>query len=106
MLRSQNYFANGGHMALLRLTGEVVTVRPVENQPHQDVIVGKIEPFDAERFVPFDVSIDENVWKVQIGSVEHTTRISDLPYVFSEGRVIVEGQFCWVCLGMLEVSDA
>jgi hypothetical protein len=107
MLRGQGYFANSGHMALLRTSGEVITVHPVEGQPHRDVIVGKIDGFDPRRegFIPFDVSIDESAWKVQIGSVTHTTRICDLPYVFTEGRVIVEGQFCRVCLGKLEVFD-
>ena len=66
--------------------------------------IGKIEGFDPQAFIPFDVSIDESVWNIRIGSVEHTTRICDLPYVFSEGRIIVEGQFCWVCLRRLEVT--
>jgi hypothetical protein len=48
--------------------------------------------------------MDESVWSLRIGSVEHATKISDLPYVFSDGRIIVEGQFCWVCLRSLEVS--
>jgi hypothetical protein len=94
-------------MALLRVNGEVIMVQPVEGRPHQDVNIGRIEGFDPvqQGFVPFDVSIDERVWNIRIGTVEHTTRICDLPYVFAEGRIIVEGQFCWVCLRKLEVSN-
>jgi hypothetical protein len=106
MLRSQNYFANGGHMALLRINGEAFMVQPVQGQPHKDVPIGRIDGFDPDQFVPFDISINESVWSIRIGSVEHTTRIVDLPHVFSGGRIIVEGQFCWICLRTLEVSDA
>jgi len=108
MLRSQGYLADSGHLALLRINGEVVKVQPAEGRPHKDVNIGRIEGFDPDRqgFIPFDVSINEAAWNIRIGSVEHTTRICDLPRVFSEGRIVVEGQFCWVCLRTLEVSNA
>ena len=105
MVRSQGYLADRGHLALLRMSGEVITTQPQDGQAHKDVNIGKIEGFDPAEFIAFDISIDESAWKVRIGSVEHATRICDLPYVFSEGRIIVEGQFCWVCLRTLEVSN-
>ncbi len=105
MLRSQGYLADSGHLALLRMNGEVAMTQPAPGRPHQDVEIAEIEGFDPNQFVPFDISIDESVWSIRIGSVEHTTPIVDLPHVFSKGRIIVEGQFCWVCLRTLEVSN-
>jgi hypothetical protein len=106
MLRSQGHMANSGHLALLRANGEVAITREVDGNRHEDVDIGKIEGFDPSRegFISFEVLMDESVWSLRIGSVEHATKISDLPYVFSDGRIIVEGQFCWVCLRSLEVS--
>ena len=108
MLRSQGYMANSGHLALLRANGEVAITREVEGRHHEDVDVGKIEGFDPTHpgFIRFDVTINESEWNIRIGSVQHTTRIRDLPHVFSEGRIVVEGQFCWICLRTLEVSNS
>ena len=106
MLRSQGYFANSGHLALLRMNGEVARTERTEDGGHKDVDIGKIEGFDPnqQEFISFDVSINEAAWNIRIGNVEQTTRICDLPYVFSAGRIIVEGQFCRVCLRRLEVT--
>jgi hypothetical protein len=108
MLRSQGHMASSGHLALLRANGEVALTREVPGKGHEDVDIGKIEGFDPtlERFIPFDITLNETAWSVRIGSVEHTTRVCDLPYVFSDGRIIIEGQFCWVCLRELEISCA
>jgi hypothetical protein len=98
--------ANSGHLALLRANGEVAITREVDGHRHEDVDIGKIEGFDPTRegFISFEALMDESVWSLRIGSVEHATKISDLPYVFADGRIILEGQFCWVCLRSLEVS--
>ena len=107
MLRSQGYMANSGHLAVLRANGEVARTQVDVDGSHKDVDIGKIEGFDPthEGLVPFDVTINETAWNIRIGSVEHTVMISDLPHVFSEGRIVVESQFCWVCLSTLEVSN-
>ena len=106
MLRSQGYLASSGHLAVLRANGEVARTQENEGKDHVDIDLGKIGGFDPQRkdFVPFEVSIDETEWRIQIGSVEHATKISGLPLAFADGRIIVEGQFCWVCLRRLEVE--
>jgi len=108
MLRSQGYMANSGHLALLRANGEVLFTRETPEKGHEDVLIGKIEGFDPSReeFVPFDITLNEVAWHIRIGSVEHTTNVCDLPHVFSDGRIIVEGQFCWMCVRTLEVRTA
>jgi len=104
MLRSQGYLASSGHLALLRANG-VAAITQESAGKHEDVDVGKIPGFQpaASGFVPFDIAIDEEAWTIQIGTVTHVRRVADLPHVFSEGRIIIEGQFCWACLRRLEV---
>jgi len=107
MLRSQGYMANSGHLALLRANGVVAVRQEFEDGRPPDVDIGKINNFDptSSQPIPFDVAINETSWTIRIGSVEHSTNICDMPYVFSQGRIVVEGQFCWVCLRSLEVSE-
>ena len=106
MLRSQGYLASSGHLAVLRANGEVARTQENDGKHHVDIEIGKIDGFDPERkeFVPFEVSIDESEWRIKVGSIDQTTRISDLPLTFADGRIIVEGQFCWVCLRRLEIK--
>jgi hypothetical protein len=108
MLRSQGYLASSGHLALLRGNGVVAHTQEVPEAigtRHEDVDIGTLNGFDPalNGFVPFDISIDEHAWTIEIGSVKYVRKISDLPHVFSDGRIIVEGQFCWVCLRRLEI---
>jgi len=106
MLRSQGYLASSGHLAVLRANGDVAFTQEVGGTQHEDVGIGYIDGFDAGRnnLVPFDIAIDEKAWTIQIGSVKRTIEIPNLPYVFSEGRIILEGQFCWMCLRKLEIT--
>jgi hypothetical protein len=92
--------------ALFDGLAQVARTQENEGRNHVDVDLGKIDGFDSERkeFVSFEVSIDESSWRIKIGSVDYTTKVCDLPLVFAEGRIIVEGQFCWVCLRRLEVE--
>jgi len=69
------------------------------------VDIGKIEGLNPSHDgpVPFDIAIDEVDWTVEIGLVRYERKISDFPHLFSKGRIIVEGQCCWVCLRRLEI---
>ncbi|MCC6394531.1 MAG: hypothetical protein IT167_28305 [Bryobacterales bacterium] len=106
MLRSQGYLASSGHLAVLRADGSVARTQENGGNQHVDIELGQIDDFDpqAGKIVHFDVSIDEAEWRIRMGSVEHAAAISDLPLVFAEGRIIIEGQFCWVCLRKLDIE--
>ncbi|MCX6620955.1 MAG: hypothetical protein NTY38_07715, partial [Acidobacteria bacterium] len=105
MLRSQGYLASSGHLALLRANGEIAFTREVDGD-HQDVDIGKIKNFDPEGsgFVPFDIAIDEEAWAIGIGDISQRVPIVDLPLVFSAGRIVIEGEFCWASLRNLRVE--
>ncbi len=105
MLRSQGYHASSGHLAVLRANGEVAFTQEGEGG-HTDIDIGKLKDFDphAPGFVPLEVMIDEQIWEIRIGSIAKRVLIRDLPLVYSEGRVILEGQFCWMCLRNLQAK--
>lgn len=106
MLRSQGYFANMGHLALLRSNGSVARTNESTDGTHADIDLGTIPGFDSSKreFVPFEISIDEQEWKVKIGSIEHSTPIADLAPTFSEGRIILVSQYCWVGLRSIKAE--
>ena len=106
MVRGQGYLASSGHLAVLRANGEVAYTQETDGHQHQDVSIGKIEHFDASGpdFVPFDVKIDEEHWSIRIGTVSKIIAVPDLPLVFAAGRVLLEGQFCWMCVRSLVVE--
>jgi hypothetical protein len=107
MLRSQSYLADKGHLAYLRSDGSVwVTLEQDNGMKHHDEKVGQLEDFDPEKsgFVPFDVSMDDSTWKVKIGSIDWSAPVDSLPYVFGQGRVLLESFFAWVGLRNLSVS--
>ena len=80
MLRAQGHMASSGHLALLRANGEVAFTQEVPGKGHEDVDIGNIEGFDSavDGFIPFDIMLNETEWRISIGSVERTTRVSDL----------------------------
>ena len=107
MVRSQGYLATSGHLAVLRANGEVAYTQELNGTEHRDVNIGWLKGFDpnAPGFVSFDVSIDENNWSIRIGSVSRAISVADLPFVFAEGRILLEGQFCWMCVRTLTIES-
>jgi hypothetical protein len=107
MVRSQGYMTNSGHLAVLRADGEVAYTHEVEGgRKHEDVKIGVIESFDPTNgeFIAFEIAITESKWTIRFGSIEHTIRVNDLPYVFADGRILIESQFCWVCIRNLSIA--
>jgi len=106
MLRSQSYLADKGHLAYMRSDGSVwVTLELDNGTKHHDEKVGQIEGFDPDKsgFLHFDVSIDDSAWNVKIGTVGWSAPVDALPYVFGQGRVLLESFFAWVGVRNLSV---
>ncbi len=108
MVRSQGYLANFGHLIYLKHDGSVwVTLERDGGREHDDEQVGQLINFDpeADEFLRFEVSMDESRSQVGIGDCEWERAVSDLPYVYAEGRVLLQGFFTWVGLRDLEVQS-
>jgi hypothetical protein len=109
MVRSQGYLANFGHLAYLKADGSIwITLEENGGQQHHDEQVGQLTGFNVSdnRFLPFEVSMDDAKWRLQIGDFGWERAISDLPYVYGEGRILVQGFFTWVGLREFAVEPA
>lgn len=107
MVRSQAYLADKGHLAYMRADGSVwVTLEEENGTKHRDEQIGQIPNFDPTSltFIPFDISMDDTAWKVNIGPVQWRASIESLPYVFGEGRILLESFFAWIGLRNLSVE--
>lgn len=109
MVRSQGYLANFGHLAYLKGDGSIwVTLEEKAGQEHHDEQVGQLTGFSLadHDFLPFQVSMDEAKWRLGIADFRWERAISDLPYVYGEGRILLQGFFTWVGLCEFAVEAA
>jgi hypothetical protein len=110
MVRGQSYFANWGHLILVRPDGKVyLTVREDDTGKHHDELLGEIFGFDIRAFTNFDIVVDDSVISVKVSQrenlVEVSKNLSELPYVFSAGRVIFIAGLCRVGIRNIEIDS-
>ena len=103
-LRSQLFWANMGHLVLLRSDGSVArTARKFEDPAtHHDVELGKLDRYDPESFVEFAITLDDQAWDISVGEVKTRVPVQDMPHVFSAGRVLIQSYMCRVGVRKLE----
>ena len=109
MLRSQAYLADKGHLAYMRSDGSVwvtLELQEADGPKHENKQIGQIKGFDptGREFVPFDISFDDSAWNVKIGPVEWSTSVGSLPFVFGEGRILLDSFFAWVGARSIKVD--
>jgi hypothetical protein len=104
-LRSQLFWANMGHLVLLRSDGSVArTARKTEDPAtHYDVELGKLNGYDPARFVTFEIAFDDQAWDITVGSVKTRVPVQEMPFVFSAGRILMQTYMCRVGVRKLEV---
>ena len=103
-LRAQLFYANLGHLVLLRSDGTVVrTARDEDPASHHDVPLGRIDSYNPENFVRFEVSLDDTAWEIQVGTVKTRVPLTEMRFVFAAGRVLVQTYLCRVGIRHIEV---
>jgi hypothetical protein len=103
-LRAQFFYANLGHLALLRSDGTVVrTARDEDPNSHHDVVLGRIDSYNPEEFIPFEVALDDTAWEIHVGAVKTRVPLTDMRFVFSAGRVLVQTFMCRIGIRHVEV---
>lgn len=106
MVRGQHYFANFGHLIFVRKDGTVyLTVREDVRGKYHDEPVGKTANFDMRQFVYFDIAMDDDILKTNVNNLSVSKRLTELPYVFSAGRVIFIAGYCRVGVRNIEVEE-
>lgn len=102
MVRGQSFYANLGHLVLVRKDGTVyVTVTEMDMQ-HHDELLGQLPNFDIHEFTHFKVSIDDSAISIDVGSLSAKKPLTQFPHVFSGGRVLFIAGLCR--LGVRRVS--
>ncbi len=104
-LRSQLFWANMGHLVLLRSDGSVArTTRKGEDPTtHYDIELGKLNGYDPARFVTFEIAFDDQAWNITVGSIKARVPVEEMPFVFSAGRMLIQTYMCRVGVRKLEI---
>ena len=103
-LRAQLFYANLGHLVLVRSDRTVNrTARGEDPTSHHDVPLGRINPYNPEDFVRFEVSIDDAAWDIQVGTVKIRVPLTEMAFVFAAGRIFLETYMCRVGVRHVEV---
>lgn len=106
-LRNQHFHANWGHMVLLRASGRVICTQPEDDRGnYHDVDIGPVPEFDygRQKFIDLIAEIDNNRLAFSVGSVTHEIALSDMPYVYSAGKVRVSIAACRVRIQEIELT--
>lgn len=104
-LRAQLFWANLGHLALLRSDGAVArTARDEDPTSHHDVELGQIKSYAPEKFIHFQVAFNDKGWDIAIGSVTAHVPVTEMPFVFSSGRILFQTYMCRVGVRNLKVD--
>jgi hypothetical protein len=104
-LRSQLFWANMGHLVLLRSDGSVARTARKSEDPstHYDIELGKLNDYNPESFVRFAITFDDQAWDIDVGSVKTRVPVQEIPFVFSAGRMLLQTYMCRVGVRKLEV---
>jgi hypothetical protein len=104
-LRSQLFWANMGHLALLRSDGSVARTARKSEDPatHYDVELGKLNGYDPASFVRFEIAFDDQAWNIAVGSIKTRLPVQEMPFVFAAGRILIQTYMCRVGVRRLEV---
>jgi hypothetical protein len=103
-LHAQLFYANLGHLALLRSDGTVNrTARNEDPASHHDVQLGRIDRYKPDDFVRFEVSMDDQAWEIQVGTVKTRVPLSEMDFVFATGRVLIQTYMCRVGIRHVEL---
>lgn len=96
-LRSQGYLATHGHLVWICSDGTVWRTSPGEGgDGKEEHKIGSLSPFDLSRqqYFGFDIRIDDKVWSIKIDAFQIEIPLSNLPYVFSQGRILFQAFKC------------
>ena len=106
MLRGQSYFANYGHLILIRTTGDIyLTVREDDIGTYHDNKIGQIDGYDNVEFTFFNLKINDTEISIKINDFTYNQKLTDLPYVFGEGKIIFIAGYCRAGIKNVEITE-
>jgi hypothetical protein len=106
-LRNQHFYANWGHMVLIRADGRVLRTEPVDDQgKYHDVDIALLPGFDYRKpeFIDLSVEMDDNRLAFCAGSAKGEVAVAAMPYVYSAGKVRVAAAACRVRIQEIDLN--
>jgi len=106
-LRNQHFHANWGYLVFLRTNGKVQRTEPEDDRgKYHDVDVGQLTDFDyrSTDFLDLRAEFNDEQLVFSVGSVRARVNVSEMPYVYSAGKVRVSTSFCRVLIQEIELE--
>ncbi len=104
MVRGLSYFSNYGHFAIVRPNGRVSLAGRGMDGNLWEVPLDSIPDYDVGQFTHFDVSIDDKSISISVNGYGAIKKVSELPYLFTNGRIIFIAGWCLVGLRKVKVE--
>lgn len=106
MLRSQHFFAEGGHLIYVLSDGTVRFTQPKNEfrKEDEDPFLGKIQGLSLTDWVKFDLRFDEHGLSGSINDVVFNIRVTDMPYIYNAGLIRFQTYMARACIRTLKVE--
>jgi hypothetical protein len=106
-VRSQNYMSNKEYLVCLYNNGVIFVNGPnAHDRDYFQDNIGRLSLNLFENgFIPFEIRIDEKTWSVKVGNIEKEIRLTDLPFLYSSGRVMFQTWQCRAILRNVLIED-
>jgi hypothetical protein len=106
MLRSQHFFAEGGHLIYVVSDGTVRLTQPINefNKEQTDLFLGQIQEFKLHDWIYFDILFDEHALSGSVGGVEFNIHVTDMPFNYNAGLIRFQTYLSRACINNLQVE--
>jgi hypothetical protein len=106
MLRSQHFFAEGGHLLYVLSDGTVRLTQPINefNKEQIDPCLGQIQEFKLHDWIYFDILFDEHALSGSVGDVDFNIHVTDMPFNYNAGLIRFQTYLSRACINNLQVE--
>jgi hypothetical protein len=107
-LRSQNYYANYGHVVVLGSDGSIIVTEPNNEPPdlYANIPVREATQIDPSAFQSFELMFDENEFTIDIDDFSISFSVSKMKRVLGPGLVRFHATRSWMEISSLSLSAA
>lgn len=108
MLRAQHFYANYGHLVYIGYDGKITRTVPEDDKgKYKEDRIGELKDFNPDdgKFIDFKLEFDETSLRINIGSFSKEFLASEMPYVFTRGRIFFIAGFCRVGINKVRVEQ-
>jgi hypothetical protein len=107
-LRSQNFYANFGHVVVLSSDGSILVTEPNNDPPgyYANIDVREATEIDPASFHSFELEFNDSEFNIAIDDFSIGFQVSDMKRVFGPGLVRFHATRSWMEISDLSISAA